>query len=129
LVAMLAEVLILLGQYPRALAEVQRVLDGTETSRDRFFNAELHRLAAGCHLALGHAAAAEAALQQAIGTARAPGGKTLELRAATARGRLWAARGETGRATELLSSICDVLRDAGDTIDLRRADGCLAEWR
>jgi tetratricopeptide (TPR) repeat protein len=127
-VSMLAEVLILLGDHARALAELQRILDVNETGRDPYFNAELHRLAAECQLALGQADAAEAALQNAIETARSQDGKTFELRAAIDLGRLWAARGETGRATALLSPLCDVVPDADDTVDLRRARRCLTEW-
>ena len=126
--AMLAEVLILRGDHARALDEIQRILTVNETSRDRYFNAELHRLAAECHLALGEPEAAEAALQQAIETARAQGAKTFELRATTALGRLWADRNEKGRAHALLQSVCEVLRDAEETIDVRRARACLREW-
>jgi predicted ATPase len=126
--AMLAEVLILRGDHARALDEIQRILTVNETSRDRYFNAELHRLAAECHLALGEPEAAEAALQQAIETARAQGAKTFELRATTALGRLWADRNEKGRAHALLKSVCDTLGDAEETVDVRRARACLTEW-
>jgi predicted ATPase len=116
------------GDHARALDEIQRILTVNETSRDRYFNAELHRLAAECHLALGEPQAAEAALQQAIETARAQGAKTFELRATTALGRLWADRNEKDRAHALLQSVCDILRDAEETVDVRRARACLAEW-
>jgi predicted ATPase len=126
--AMLAEVLILRGDHARALDEIQRILTVNETSRDRYFNAELHRLAAACHLAGGELEAAEAALQQAIETARAQGARTFELRATTALGRLWADRNEKGRARALLQSVCEALRDAEETVDVRRARACLMDW-
>jgi serine/threonine protein kinase/predicted ATPase len=127
-IAMLAEVLMLRGDHARALDEIQRILTVNETRRDRYFNAELHRLAAECHLTLGEPEAAEAALQQAIETARAQGAKTFELRATTALGRLWADRNEKGRARALLQSVCEVLNDAEETVDVRRARACLMEW-
>ena len=126
--AMLAEVLILRGDHARALDEIERILTVNKTSGDRYFNAELHRLAATCHLALGEPQAAEAALQQAIETARAQAAKTFELRATTALGRLWADRNEKGRAHALLQSVCETLRDAEETVDVRRARACLMEW-
>ena len=125
--AMRAEVLILRGDWARALEEVQRTLSGTETSRDRYFNAELHRIAAQCHLALDRPEAAEAALRVAIETARSQGARTFELRAATALGRLWAARGEKARANALLKPIYDALGEAEETPDVLRARKCLME--
>jgi predicted ATPase len=116
------------GDHARALDEIQRILTVNETSRDRYFNAELHRLAAACHLALGEPEAAEAALQQAIETARAQAAKTFELRATTALGRLWADRNEKDRAHALLQSVCEVFPDAEETVDVRRARACLTEW-
>ena len=126
--AMLAEVLILRGDHARALDEIQRILTVNETRHDRYFNAELHRLAAECHLALGEPEAAEAALRQAIETARAQGARTFELRATTALGRLWADRNEKGNAHALLQSVCEILHDAEETVDVRRARACLMEW-
>jgi predicted ATPase len=126
--AMLAEVLTLRGDHARALDEIQRSLAAVETSHDRYFNADLHRLAAECHRALGEPDAAETAFHQAIETARAQGARTFELRAATALGGLWADRGEKSRAHALLQSVCEALGDAEDTVDIRRARACLAEW-
>jgi predicted ATPase len=99
-----------------------------ETSHDLYFNAELHRLAGECHLALGEPEAAETALQQAIETARGQGAKTFELRAATSLGSVWAARNQRARAHTLLKIICDALGDAEETVDVRRARACLSEW-
>ena len=127
-VAMLAEVLRLRGDHARALDEIQRILTVNETSSDLYFNAELHRLAAECHLAFGEADVAEAALQQAIETARAQAAKTFELRATTALGRLWASRNQRDRAHTLVRAMCDSLGDAEETVDVRRARACLTEW-
>jgi predicted ATPase len=96
-VAMLAEVLILLGRQAHALESISRILKANETSRDLYFNGELYRLAAECYLALGQREAAEAACEQAIETARSQGAKTFELRAIAARDCLWATGGGKAR--------------------------------
>ena len=126
-ISMLAEVLILRCDYTRALDEVQRILKRNETSRDRYFNEELYRLAAECQLALGDAGAAEASLDHAIATARAQGAARLELRAAAAMAMLWAGRSEQGRARAILQAACSQLRDTENTADVRRARSLLAE--
>jgi ATP/maltotriose-dependent transcriptional regulator MalT len=126
--AMLAEVLIIRGEQARALDEIQRILVVNETHRDDYFNAELHRLAAECLLALDELDAAEAALERAIAIAREQHARTFELRAATVLGRLWAGRGEQSRAHDQLQRIVETLRDPEDLPDVRRARACLKEW-
>ena len=125
--AMLAELLILLGRHTQALESIRRILEANETSRDLYFNAELYRLAADCHTALGQREAAKAACEQAIETARSQGAKTFELRAATALGRLWAADGEKARAKSLVQGLCSAFSDAEETVDLVRARECLMQ--
>jgi len=128
-ISMLAEVLMLRGDHARALDDIDRILIANETSRDLYFNAELHRLGAECHLKFGEHEAAEAALQRGIETARAQGARTFELRAATTLGRLWANRHERSNACALLESALEALGDPEDTADVRRARACLTEWR
>ena len=128
-ICMLAEVLMLQGDHARPLDEIEQILIATETTHDRYFNAELHRLAGECHLRFGEHDAAEAALQRAIATACAQGAKTFELRAATALGRLWANRdGDKTKAQGLLRAALDALGDPEETIDVRRARACLTDW-
>jgi tetratricopeptide (TPR) repeat protein len=128
-IAMLAEVLMLHGDHARALDDIEGILIANETSRDLYFNAELHRLAAECHLKFGEHEAAEAALQRALETARAQGAKTFELRAATTLGRLWADRRQKAKAHGLLQSSLEALGvDTEETPDVRRARGYLTEW-
>ena len=127
-IAMLAEVLMLQGDHARALDEIETILIAVDTSRDLYFNAELHRLAAECHIKFGEREAADAALQRALETARAQGAKTFELRAATTLGRLWANRDDKPKARQCLRSILDALGDAEETVDVRRARACLTEW-
>ena len=127
-ISMLAELLIILGRHAQALERIRRILKTNETSRDVYFNAELCRGAAECHIALGQPEAASSAYEEAIEIARSQGAKMFELRAATALGRLWAAGGEMVRAKALLQSIYDALRDREETVDLLRARECLMQW-
>jgi tetratricopeptide (TPR) repeat protein len=127
-IAMQAEVLMLRGDHAHALDDIERILTVNETSRDLYFNADLHRLAAECHLKFDEHEAAEAGLQRAVETARAQGARTFELRAATALGRLWADRHERANARALLESVLETLGDPEDTVDMRRARACLTEW-
>jgi tetratricopeptide (TPR) repeat protein len=126
--AMLAEVLILLGRHTEALERIRGMLKANETSRDLYFNAELYRLAAECHAAIGQREAAEVACEQAIETARSQGAKTFELRAVTVLGRLWATDGEKERAKALVQGTCRTFSDAEETVDLVRARECLMQW-
>jgi tetratricopeptide (TPR) repeat protein len=126
--AMLADVLIIRGEQARALDEIQRILSVIESTRDSYHNAELHRLAAECHLALGEPEAAEAALNQAIETARAQGALTFELRAGIALGCLWAGRGQQDKARSLVQGVLDAMDEVEETVDVRRARTSLIEW-
>jgi predicted ATPase len=126
-IAMLAEVLMLQGDYARALDEIDTILVMTDTTRDLYFNAELHRLAAECHVTFGERDAAEASVQRALQTARAQGAKTFELRAATTLGRLTANLADKPKARQCLRAILDALGDAEETADVRRARACLSE--
>ena len=116
------------AEHARALDEIQRILTVNETTRDMYFNAELHRLAAECYLALGEPEAAEAALESAIETARSQRALTFELRATTALARLWAERNESGWARQRLQEILDGLEDAEETPDVRCARAYLKQW-
>jgi predicted ATPase len=125
--AMLAEALILRGEHARALDEIERILAAAESTGDLYFNAELHRLAAECHRALGDPESAEAALGRAIETARSQGALTFELRAATALARLCRDRDAAAAARASLQRVLDALGDSEETVDVRRARACLAE--
>jgi tetratricopeptide (TPR) repeat protein len=125
-VAMLAEVLVIRGEHGRALDEIARILRVNESLQDAYFNAELHRLAAECHLALDEREEAEAALGRAIETARSQGALTFELRAATAFARLCGDGENAAAARASLQRVLDALGDAEDTADVRRARACLA---
>ena len=72
---------------------------------------------------------ADAAFKRAIEIAVAQGAKMLELRASTARARLWAERGEHQRAFDMLSPVYDWFTEGFETPDLRLAKTLLGELR
>jgi ATP/maltotriose-dependent transcriptional regulator MalT len=125
--AMLAEVLLIRGEPARALDEIERILKATGVTHEMCFNAELHRLAAECHLALDEPEEAEVALGRAFETARSQGALTFELRAATALARLCRDRNDGAAARASLQRVLDALGDPEETVDVRRARSCLAE--
>jgi tetratricopeptide (TPR) repeat protein len=124
---MLAEVLLIRGEPARALDEVERILKSTDVTQDVCFNSDLHRIAAECHLALDEPDEAEAALGQAIATARSQGALTFELRAATALARLCRGRDDAAAARASLQRVLDALGDGEETRHVRRARACLVE--
>jgi predicted ATPase len=68
---------------------------------------------------------AEAIFLQAIAVARRQQAKSLELRAATSLGRLWASQGKTAEARSVLGAIYDWFTEGLDTADLVEARSLL----
>jgi predicted ATPase len=125
--AMLAEVLIFRGEHARALDEIQRILTVNKSTRDEYFDAELHRLAGECHLALGEPDAAVAALEQAVEIARQQKALTFQLRATTALARFWLEQDQQDKARAALQHVLTAFRDAEENVDVRRARALLAD--
>ena len=86
---------------------IAKALRRVEETGERWFEAELHRLAGD--LMLQHPkvdlVGAEACLQQATAIARQQGTKLWELRAATSLARLWREQGRRGEAHDLLAPL------------------------
>jgi class 3 adenylate cyclase/predicted ATPase len=119
------------GHNEEALQTVAEALRLVEQSQDRWWHAELHRLSGELTLGLSgdHAAAAEAAFQEAIAIARAQQAKSWELRAAMSLSRLWHGQGKTDEARRLLGDIHGWFTEGFDTADLREAATLLAELK
>lgn len=115
----------------RLASAVDLVDDALATARrtgERIWEAELHRLKGG--LARPRADA-ERGFRRALGVTRGQRALSLELRAATALGRLWRDRGEGPRARRLLAATCARFPAGLDTADLRdaRSIGSTGEGR
>ena len=70
-------------------------------------------------------AAAERSFLKALEVARSQEARSLELRAASDLARLWAERGERGRAADLLAPIYGWFTEGFDTLDLKEAKALL----
>jgi predicted ATPase len=108
------------------LAEALTLVDTTE---ERWWEAELHRLEGELLLALStdHAAQAETCFHQALDIARRQQAKSLELRAAMSLSRLWQQQGKRAEARQLLAETYGWFTEGFDTADLQEAKALLAE--
>lgn len=108
----------------RLLAEAQDVMARTD---ERFYEAEISRLAGVLHLAQAPAAQAEAErrIRHALDVARHQDAKSLELRAAVSLGRLWQHQGKRVEAQDLLAPVYGWFTEGFDTADLQDAKALL----
>ena len=127
--SLLAEVHRSLRQPEAGLTALSEALTLVETTGERYYAAELHRLQG--ELLLQHAAPevshAETCFQQALDIARRQQAKSLELRAAISLSRLWHRQGKRDEARALLAPIYGWFTEGFDTPDLLEAKALLEE--
>jgi predicted ATPase/DNA-binding winged helix-turn-helix (wHTH) protein len=117
------------GDYPAALDVLDEALKLAESTGERMFEAELHRLKGEWLLRRGGVdavAEAEGCFRRSLAMAQGQGAKSWELRAATSMARLWRDQGRYQEARELLSSVHDWFGEGLDTPDLRDAKESLS---
>jgi predicted ATPase len=104
-------------------------LDLVDTTGERWWEAELHRLKGVLLLALSPAdhAEAEICFHQALDIARRQQAKSLELRVTVSLSRLWQQQGKHTEARELLALVYGWFTEGFDTADLQDARGLLEE--
>jgi predicted ATPase len=151
--ALLAGVQERLGRIADGLATVSEALATGQEAGQRYWEAELHRLKGELTLRAEARTArdagvrrprsggrprgavapatpatkeAEAMFLQALTVARRQQARSLELRAATSLGRLWASQGKTAEARSLLGDVYDWFTEGLDTADLIEARSLLA---
>jgi predicted ATPase len=129
MLSILAETLLRAGRLAEAQEQLDAALALVQATDERWYEAELFRLAGGVELARGDTGTAELQLDRALAVARAQGARLWELRAAADLARLWAERGERRRALELLAPIYGWFTEGLDTRDLRNARELLDELR
>ena len=129
---MLAEALWAAGQAEEGLTTVAEALTLVDQTKERFYEAELHRLKGALTLqsqATGQtsevARETEACFQKAIEIARRQHAKSWELRAATSLARLWQRQNKQAEAHELLCDIYNWFTEGFDTQDLQEAKSLL----
>ena len=121
------------GDARGGLALLKEAEAAVEHTRERYWEAEIHRLRGQLLQATSEPAApevarsAEACYRRALDVARRQGARSLELRAAVSLARLWQAEGRQGEARELLAPIYERFSEGLDTPDLREPAALLAE--
>ena len=112
-----------LGQFDDAWRRVGEAMTEIETTKERWQDAEVHRVAGEiARMSPGAGtASAEAYLEQALAIARAQQAKSWELRVAMSMARLWCDQGKRDEARDLLAPIYGWFTEGFDTRDLKEA--------
>jgi len=116
-----------LGQFGDSERCVGEAITGIETTKERWYEAEAHRIAGEIALmsSASDAAKAEAYFERALAVARQQQAKSWELRAATSLARLWCDQGKRQQAHDLLVPVYDWFTEGFHTRDLKEAKALL----
>jgi class 3 adenylate cyclase/tetratricopeptide (TPR) repeat protein len=124
--ATLAEIHLAAGQPDEALGQLDQAAAMLATTKERWAEADMHRLR-GTVLQAANEAAAEASYRQALGVAREQNARFWELRAAVDLARLWHRQGKRSEARELLAPVYGWFTEGLDSPSLQDARAVLAE--
>jgi predicted ATPase len=118
-----------LGQFEEAWRCIGEAMTAVETTKEKWCEAEVHRVAGEIALKSPEpdAAKAEAYFERALSVARAQEAKSWELRAATSLARLWRDQGKRTEARDLLAPIYGWFTEGFHTLDLKEARALLDE--
>ncbi|SHH61514.1 AAA family ATPase [Bradyrhizobium erythrophlei] len=116
-----------LGKFDDAWRCIGEATTTMETTRERLWQAEIHRMAGEIALLEPDAAKAEAHFERALAVARGQQAKSWELRAAMRMARLWCDQGKRDEARDLLAPIYGWFTEGFDTLDLKEAKALLGE--
>jgi predicted ATPase len=118
-----------LGQFDDAWRCIGEAMKVIATSKERWCEAEVHRLAGEIALKSPErdSGTAREYFERALAVARQQQAKSWELRAAMSLARLWRDQGKPQQAREPLASIYGWFTEGFDTIDLREATALLDE--
>jgi predicted ATPase len=118
-----------LGQPDDARHCIDDAIDKVERSKEKWAEAEVHRIAG--EIALKSLAPdperAEAYFNHALAVARQQQAKSWELRAAMSMARLWREQGKRDEARHLLAPVYNWFTEGFDTLDLKKAKALLEE--
>jgi tetratricopeptide (TPR) repeat protein len=117
----------LVGDPDEGLSAVAQAFEFVESSGERYWEPELHRLRAELRLAQGDEAAAEASLNAAVDVAHRQEAKSWELRAVLGLCRLWKGQGKRAEARQRLEAIYGWFTEGFETLDLQEAGALLQE--
>jgi len=118
-----------LDQFHDAWRCIGEAMTAVESTRERWCESEVHRIAGEIALMSPEpdAAKAGAYFERALAVARQQRAKSWELRAAISMARLWRDQGKPQQARELLAPVYGWFTEGFDTLDLRQAKALLAE--
>ena len=118
-----------LGQFEDAQRTMREAITSTEKTKERWFEAEVHRIAGEIALKSPRLGAAEAAVhfQHALSVACEQQAKSWELRAAMSMARLWRDQGKPDEARDLLAPVYGWFTEGFDALDLKEAKALLDE--
>jgi len=118
-----------LGRLNDAWRCISEAMTAVETSKERWCEAEVNRIAAEIALKSPEpeTAKAEAYFERALSVARAQQAKSWELRAAISLARLWRSQGKPQQARDLLAPVYGWFTEGFDTRDLKEAKALLEQ--
>ena len=119
------------GQFDNAWRCFDEAIALIERSKERWYEAEIYRIAGEVAWisSKSNAAKAEALLQRALTVAREQQAKSWELRAAMGLARLWRDQGKRQQARDLLAPVYGWFTEGFDTLDLKEAKALLEQLR
>jgi predicted ATPase len=118
-----------LGQFDDAWRCVNEAMIAVETTNDRWYEAEVNRMAGEIALKspIPDPSKAQTYFERALSVARAQQTKSFELRAAMSMARLWRDQGKSKKARDLLAPVYGWFTEGFDTRDLKEAKALLDE--
>ena len=116
-----------LGRFNEAWRCVDEAMTMIETTKEKWFEAEVHRTAGEIALLQADAAKAETYFEHSLRIARQQQAKSWELRASMSLARLWRDQGKAQQARELLAPVYGWFTEGFDTRDLKEAKALLEE--
>jgi class 3 adenylate cyclase/predicted ATPase len=116
-----------LGKFNDAWRSIGEAMMAIETTKEKWLEADIQRIAGEIALMLPEpdAAKAEAYFERALAVARAQQTKSWELRAAMSLARLWRDQGKRDVARALLAPVYGWFTEGFDTLDLKEAKALL----
>jgi predicted ATPase len=119
-----------IGQFDDAWRCIREAMTSVETTKECWWEAEVHRTAGEIALMLSpetDMTKAEKYFERALDVARQQQAKSWELRAAMSMARLWRDQGKRNEARELLAPVYGWFTEGFDTRDLKEAKALLDE--
>jgi class 3 adenylate cyclase/predicted ATPase len=116
-----------LGQVREARHHIDAAMKTAAKTKEKWVEAEIHRIAGEIALISPEADAAKAVacFERALAIARSQQAKSFELRAAMSMARLWRDQGKREQARDLLAPVYGWFTEGRDTVDLKEAKGLL----